>query len=155
MYLQNNSGRRLCAAITAALLAAIQISVAQTPAKKQQKTQDIPEVVITATMSETESWRTASSVTVIDRKKIEEQQFHFAIDALRNVESAACSIADGASSPTFTGGNAIRIHGLNPPEKSITLVRQPWTVPAVYQDHTGLKVIPWEAGHELAWRIAP
>ncbi|MCX6847372.1 MAG: TonB-dependent receptor [Verrucomicrobia bacterium] len=85
MYLQNNSGRRLCAAITAALLAAIQISVAQMPAKKLQKTQDIPEVVITATMSETESWRTASSVTVIDRKKIEEQQYRFAIDALRNV----------------------------------------------------------------------
>jgi len=85
MYLQNNSGRRQCAAITAALLAAIQISAAQTPAKKQQKTQDIPEVVITATMSETESWRTASSVTVIDRKKIEEQQYRFAVDALRNV----------------------------------------------------------------------
>ncbi|MCF7786477.1 MAG: TonB-dependent receptor [Prosthecobacter sp.] len=85
MYLQNNSGRRRCAAITAALLAAIQISVAQTPAKKQPKTKDIPEVVITATMSETESWRTASSVTVIDRKKIEEQQYRFAIDALRNV----------------------------------------------------------------------
>lgn len=85
MYLQNNSGRRLCAAITAALLAAMQISAAQTPAKKQPKTEDIPEVVITATMSETESWRTASSVTVIDRKKIEEQQYRFAIDALRNV----------------------------------------------------------------------
>jgi vitamin B12 transporter len=109
MYLQKHSGRRLCAAITAALLAAIQISVAQTPAQtpakkqpQQQKqtaqqqtkttttsttaaTKDIPEVVITATMSETESWRTASSVTVIDRKKIEEQQYRFAIDALRNV----------------------------------------------------------------------
>ncbi len=55
----------------------------------------------------------------------------------------------------FVSDNAIRIHGLTPPDKAITLVRQPWTVPAVYQDSTGLKVIPWEAGHELAWRIAP
>jgi vitamin B12 transporter len=85
MYLQNNSGRRRCAAITAALLAAIQISAAQTPAQKQQTTEDIPEVVITATMSETESWRTASSVTVIDRKKIDENQYRFVTDALRNV----------------------------------------------------------------------
>ncbi len=85
MYLQNNSGRRRCAAITAALLAAIQISVAQTPAQKTQSTEDIPEVVITATMSETESWRTASSVTVIDRKKIDENQYRFVTDALRNV----------------------------------------------------------------------
>ncbi len=109
MYLQKNSGRRQCAAITAALLAAIQISAAQTPAQipakkqpqqqkqtvQQQQTKtnttstaaakDIPEVVITATMTETESWRTASSVTVIDRKKIEEQQYRFVTDALRNV----------------------------------------------------------------------
>jgi dihydroorotase len=55
----------------------------------------------------------------------------------------------------FVSDNAIRIHGLTPPDKAITLVRQPWTVPAVYQDHTGLNVIPWEAGQELAWRIAP
>jgi vitamin B12 transporter len=85
MYLQKNSGRRQCAAITAALLAVIQIGAAQMPAKKEQAEKDIPEVVITATMSETESWRTASSVTVIDRKKIEEQQYRFMTDALRNV----------------------------------------------------------------------
>lgn len=108
MYLQKHSGRRPCAAITAALLAAaalLPISTAQAqsqkPAPKTQQPQakteappktgtkaatvDVPEVVITATMSETESWRTASSVTVIDRKKIEENQYRFAIDALRTV----------------------------------------------------------------------
>ena len=91
MYLQNNSGRRRCAAITAALLAAIQISAAQTPAptqapaSKEQTSADLPEVVVTATMTETESWRTASSVTVIDRKKIDENQYRFVTDALRNV----------------------------------------------------------------------
>ena len=118
MYLQNNSGRRLCAAITAALLAAIQISVAQTPAKKQQKTQDIPEVVITATMSETESWRTASSVTVIDRKKIEEQQYRFAIDALRNVPGVTIAtngvpgnVATVLTRGTTTKDTAVMIDG--------------------------------------------
>jgi vitamin B12 transporter len=87
MYPQNNLGRRRCAAITTLFLAAIQIGAAQTPTQTQPKedTAEIPEVVITATMSETESWRTASSVTVIDRKKIEEQQYRFVTDALRNV----------------------------------------------------------------------
>lgn len=88
MYLQKTSGRRPCAAIiTAALLATVQTSVAQTPAqtKTPNAEEEISEVVITATMNETESWRTASSVTVIDRKKIEEQQYRLMTDALRNV----------------------------------------------------------------------
>jgi len=88
MYLQKTSGRRSCAAIiTAALLATVQTSVAQTPAqtKTPNAEEEISEVVITATMNETESWRTASSVTVIDRKKIEEQQYRLMTDALRNV----------------------------------------------------------------------
>jgi dihydroorotase len=54
----------------------------------------------------------------------------------------------------FVSDNAIRIHGLNPPDKSIILRRQPWTVPASYQDDTGLKVIPWEAGKTLGWQLA-
>lgn len=61
-------------------------------------------------------------------------------DALQNLQA-------------FVSDNAIRIHGLNPPDKSTTLVRQPWTVPASYADTTGLNVIPWEAGRELDWRI--
>lgn len=54
----------------------------------------------------------------------------------------------------FVSDNAIRIHGLNPPEKSITLVRDPWTVPAVYGGDGLPAVVPWEAGRELPWRIA-
>jgi dihydroorotase len=54
----------------------------------------------------------------------------------------------------FTSDNAIRIHGLTVPDKSITLHRQPWTVPPSYQDTTGLTVIPWEAGRTLDWSIA-
>lgn len=52
----------------------------------------------------------------------------------------------------FVSDNAIRIHGLTPPDKSITLRRQPWSVPAAYEDNTGLRVIPWEAGGEIPWR---
>ncbi len=87
MFIHNTPARRQYAAIAAALLTAItQASQAQTPPQKPHLgSEDIPEVVITATMTEVESWRTASSVTVIDRKKIEEQQYRFAADALRNV----------------------------------------------------------------------
>ncbi|MDB6070666.1 MAG: dihydroorotase [Verrucomicrobiales bacterium] len=62
-------------------------------------------------------------------------------DALENLEA-------------FTGGNAIRIHGLTPPDRSVTLIRAPWTVPDSYQDDSGLSVIPWEAGRTLPWQIA-
>lgn len=58
-----------------------------------------------------------------------------------------------ANLQSFVSGNAIRIHGLHPPDKSITLVRRPWTVPSSYQDDTGLRVIPWEAGRELQWSM--
>jgi vitamin B12 transporter len=93
MYLQKTSGRRPCAVIAAALLAAIQPGVAQTSQTSAQNQTppktgddaDLSEVVVTATMTETESWRTASSVTVIDRKKIEEQQYRLVVDALRSV----------------------------------------------------------------------
>lgn len=54
----------------------------------------------------------------------------------------------------FVSDNAIRIHGLNPPDKSITLTRRPWTVPASYEGTGGVKVIPWEAGKELPWSAA-
>lgn len=54
----------------------------------------------------------------------------------------------------FVSGNAIRIHSLNPPDKSITLTRTPWTVPARYESGSSPAVVPWEAGRELDWGIA-
>ncbi|WP_395736908.1 TonB-dependent receptor plug domain-containing protein [Prosthecobacter sp.] len=124
MYLQKNLGRRHCAAISAALLAAIQIGAAQTPAKtqnndeKKNPSKDIPEVVITATMTETETWRTASSVTVIDRKKIEENQYRFAVDALRNVPGVGIAtlgipgnVATVMTRGTTTKDTAVMIDG--------------------------------------------
>ncbi len=55
----------------------------------------------------------------------------------------------------FVSDHAIRIHGLNPPDKSVTLVRQAWKVPAAYEADSGIKVIPWEAGCGLEWSFAP
>ena len=53
--------------------------------------------------------------------------------------------------PAFVSDNAIRIHHLSPPEKSITLTRQPWTVPPAYEAPTGLRLIPWLANQTLTW----
>ena len=52
----------------------------------------------------------------------------------------------------FTSDNAIRIHRLDPPAKTITLCRETWTVPAAYGGGI-LSVVPWEAGRELQWRV--
>lgn len=52
----------------------------------------------------------------------------------------------------FTSDNAVRIHRLQPPDKSVTLVREPWTVPARCGGEPS--VVPWEAGRELPWRLA-
>lgn len=57
-----------------------QTATAATPAAA-----DLPQVVVTATKSETESWKTASSVTVIDRAAIEREHYPMLVDALRRV----------------------------------------------------------------------
>jgi dihydroorotase len=54
----------------------------------------------------------------------------------------------------FTSDNAIRIHRLIVPERSVTLTREPWTVPAVYGGGELPAVVPWEAGRELPWQLA-
>ncbi len=54
----------------------------------------------------------------------------------------------------FVSDNAIRVHRLNPPEKTVTLVRKPWTVPALYGGTDQPSVVPWEAGRELPWGLA-
>lgn len=52
----------------------------------------------------------------------------------------------------FTSDNARRIHNLTVPEKTVTLRRESWTVPAKYAGEGGVEVVPWEAGRELPWR---
>lgn len=55
--------------------------------------------------------------------------------------------------PNFVGGHARRVHGLIPPAKSVTLVREPWQIPSQYGAGE-TTVIPMEAGQELPWRVA-
>ncbi|HPG38407.1 MAG TPA: dihydroorotase [bacterium] len=48
----------------------------------------------------------------------------------------------------FISGNAQRIYKITPPEKIITLVKEPWQVPGKYGN-----VVPFAAGQELPWRM--
>ncbi len=53
----------------------------------------------------------------------------------------------------FVSDNAIRIHLLKVPEKSVTLRREPWSVPSLYGAGETV-VVPWDAGRELPWRMS-
>lgn len=76
----------------------------------QKKEKELPLTVITATKTETEAWRTASSITVIDRKKIEEEKYRLLPDALRSVPGL--TIADpgttGTVASVFMRGTATK-----------------------------------------------
>ena len=54
-------------------------------AEETEPVKELPVTVITATKTETEAWRTASSITVIDRKKIDQEKYRLLPDALRAV----------------------------------------------------------------------
>lgn len=48
----------------------------------------------------------------------------------------------------FVSGNAQRIYGITPPQKTLHLTKEPWTVPERYGS-----VVPFYAGRTLAWRV--
>lgn len=48
----------------------------------------------------------------------------------------------------FVSGNAQRIYGVKPPAKTVTLVREPYVIPAKYGD-----VVPMWAGQEIPWTV--
>jgi len=73
---------------------------AETPAEAGTN-KPLPPVVVTATKTETEAARTASSITVIDRAKIEEKQYRQLVDALREVPGL--TLADRGAPGTVTG----------------------------------------------------
>jgi vitamin B12 transporter len=89
---------------------------AQTP----QKSGPLPEVVITATKTKTETWRTASSVTVIDRKKIDEQQLKLLPEALRQVPGLV--IADRGTPGSVNG---IFLRGTNSDQTLVVIDGRP------------------------------
>lgn len=70
-------------------------------AAEPQKPVELTERVVTATKTETERWRTASTVTVIDRKKIEQDQLTLLPDALRQVPGL--TIADRGTPGSVNG----------------------------------------------------
>ncbi|NTV65741.1 MAG: dihydroorotase, partial [Oscillochloris sp.] len=53
-----------------------------------------------------------------------------------------------ASLQAFVSDNARAIYGVTPPATTITLAREPWTVPESYGD-----VVPFYAGRSLPWQV--
>lgn len=70
-------------------------------AAEPQKAVELSERVVTATKTETERWRTASSVTVIDRKTIEQDQLRLLPEALRRVPGL--TLADRGTAGSVNG----------------------------------------------------
>lgn len=120
MFILKNTDRRPIAAITAALFAAITAHAVEPKPAKKKPSGILPEVVITATKTATESWRTASSVTVIDRKKIEEQQYKMLPDALRQVPGLV--IADRGTAGSVNG---IFLRGTNSDQTLVVIDGRP------------------------------
>ncbi len=55
----------------------------------------------------------------------------------------------------FVSDNAVRVHGLEVPDREVVLERKPWVVPTRWEGAGGDPcVVPWEAGRELVWRVA-
>ncbi|MDZ4288068.1 MAG: TonB-dependent receptor [Prosthecobacter sp.] len=69
--------------------------------KKEEVIGTSSTVVVTATMAETEAWKTASSVHVISRERIEAQQYRLLPDALREVPGL--TLADRGAPGVVTG----------------------------------------------------
>lgn len=70
-------------------------------AAEPQKAVELTERVVTATKTETERWRTASTVTVIDRQEIDDKQYRRLPEALSQVPGLA--IVDNGSPGTLAG----------------------------------------------------
>jgi vitamin B12 transporter len=110
MYLQKLRGRAFVLFLT----------LGSVSAAEPQKSVELTERVITATRTETERWRTASSVTVIDRKKIDEQQLKLLPDALRQVPGLV--IADRGTPGSTVG---IFLRGTNSDQTLVVIDGRP------------------------------
>ena len=119
MHIHIPRGRSL---VLAASLFGPLFHLAAEPPKKAGKPDSgsLPEVVVTATKTETESWRTASSVTVINRKKIEEEQYKLLPEALRQVPGLV--IADRGTPGSING---IFLRGTNSDQTLVVIDGRP------------------------------
>lgn len=114
MFIHIPRGRCL---VLAALLSG---SIHQLKAEPPKKSAELPERVITATKTETERWRTASSVTIIDRKKIEQDQLRLLPDALRQVPGLI--IADRGTAGSVNG---VFLRGTNSDQTLVVIDGRP------------------------------
>lgn len=80
----------------------------------------IPEVVITATKTEAERWRTASSVTVVDRQEIDAKQYKLLPEALRQVPGLV--LADRGTPGSVNG---IFLRGTNSDQTLVVIDGRP------------------------------
>lgn len=90
------------------ILSSVLLHAAETSPEKT--TEELPPTVVTATKTETEAWKTASSITVIDRQKIDQEKYRLLPDALRTIPGL--TIADtgiaGNVTSVLTRGTATK-----------------------------------------------
>ncbi len=123
MFIHIPCGRSIT--LTAFLFGSLLQLNAEPPKKPAAKADapPMPEVVVTATKTATERWRTASSITVIDRQKIDEQQYKLLPEALRQVPGLV--IADRGTAGAVNG---IFVRGTNSDQTLVVIDGRP--VPA-------------------------
>ena len=110
-------------ALLSALAAAVSIGAvhAQSPSEQTSKaSQVLSEVVVTATRSETERWKTASSITVLDRSHFEDRQQRMITEALRDVPGL--TIADRGTAGSVPG---LFLRGMNSDQTLVVLNGRP------------------------------
>ena len=90
------------------------------PEQSARASQLLSEVVVTATRSDTERWKTASSITVIDRSHFESRQQRMITDALRDVPGL--TIADRGTAGSTAG---IFLRGMKSEQTLVVLNGRP------------------------------
>jgi vitamin B12 transporter len=106
--------------VFAAAAVTTQIRAENSPEQSARAYQLLSEVVVTATRSETERWKTASSITVIDRKHFEDRQQRMMTDVLREVPGL--TIADRGTAGSAPG---LFLRGMNSDQTLVVLNGRP------------------------------
>ena len=113
------SGRAILSVFAAAAVTT-QIRAENSPEQSARAYQLLSEVVVTATRSETERWKTASSITVIDRNHFEDRQQRMMTDVLRDVPGL--TIADRGTPGSVPG---LFLRGMNSDQTLVVLNGRP------------------------------
>ena len=111
---------RIILSVFAAAAVTTQIRAENSPEQSARAYQLLSEVVVTATRSETERWKTASSITVIDRNHFEDRQQRMMTDVLRDVPGL--TIADRGTPGSVPG---LFLRGMNSDQTLVVLNGRP------------------------------